>query len=327
MYMTAAKNPANVCQTCEPAQSTAAWTTTANGVSCGVGAYCDGGECTAGCEIGTTFYPTAASNPADACQVCTPSSTSTAWSSAMNGTSCGPHDVCNLGICAPGCFIMNTFYANATTNPGNQCQVCDATASTTTWSNAANLTSCQGNQYCVSGACEQGCNINGTTYAPGASDPASPCNVCAPRENPGQWTSPCTTCNIPLSTCTIDCTTPGSCNQGGNQITCPGGLSCVVDCSETSSCQNLTITSNGPLDVECSGAQSCLNTTIDCLGAGTCSVNCTGPQACQAGPGGPQEQGLVCGTGACVATCGMNNSFDIDCGESSSCANMGCAIP
>jgi hypothetical protein len=76
--------------------------------------------------------------------------------------------------------------------------------------------------------------------------------------------------------------------------------------------------------VQCSGTQSCLNATIECLGSDTCGVSCSGTQACESGFGGGMEQGLVCGTGACTATCTMGNTLSVDCGDSSSCMTGGC---
>jgi len=72
-----ALNPANSCQQCTPASSSTAYTQRADGTSCNPGQICSAGACAAGCFIGGVLYSAGDANPADACEVCTPA-TSTA---------------------------------------------------------------------------------------------------------------------------------------------------------------------------------------------------------------------------------------------------------
>ncbi|HEU4533060.1 MAG TPA: hypothetical protein VFS00_03045, partial [Polyangiaceae bacterium] len=80
LYAAGAANPANACERCDPAASTAAWTALAPGAACDAGKVCEAGACQAGCAIDGVFHAADAVNPADACQQCSPAASTTAWS-------------------------------------------------------------------------------------------------------------------------------------------------------------------------------------------------------------------------------------------------------
>jgi hypothetical protein len=77
-----------------------------DGTSCASGQVCSAGSCVADCFIAGTLYPSGVMNPANACQVCTPSSSTTAWSSVTDGTTCNDgnactkSDACQAGVCS-----------------------------------------------------------------------------------------------------------------------------------------------------------------------------------------------------------------------------------
>lgn len=74
-----ATHPSNPCQTCKPAASTSGWSNGPDGTSCGTGKICGAGVCQAGCYVGGTVHGVGAVNPANACQTCSPSHSTTAW--------------------------------------------------------------------------------------------------------------------------------------------------------------------------------------------------------------------------------------------------------
>ncbi|NOK35224.1 hypothetical protein HMI49_18650 [Corallococcus exercitus] len=79
-FLAGAVNAANACEVCAPATSAATWTPLADGASCGSGQLCSAGACSAQCLINGTFYSAGTPNPANACEVCTPATSTTTWS-------------------------------------------------------------------------------------------------------------------------------------------------------------------------------------------------------------------------------------------------------
>src|SRR5262249_14020684 len=67
-----AANPAQRCESCQPAIATAAFTPLPDGATCGGGKVCDNDACLAGCFVGGAFAAPNAPNPANACQSCQP---------------------------------------------------------------------------------------------------------------------------------------------------------------------------------------------------------------------------------------------------------------
>jgi MYXO-CTERM domain-containing protein len=185
LYAAGAVNPANACQVCTPTSSTSAWSTASNGTSCGTGEVCSAGACVADCFIGGVLFPAGTVNPANACQVCTPASSTTTWSNEPNGTSCAAGEVCSSGSCASDCFIGGVLIPAGTVNPANTCQVCTPATSTTTWSNEPNGMTCGPGMVCSGGTCftvpptvaltspSNGADVSGTvTVSATASPPA-----------------------------------------------------------------------------------------------------------------------------------------------------------
>ncbi|NPD25399.1 hypothetical protein [Corallococcus exiguus] len=75
-----AVNPANACEQCVPATSATTWTPLADGAACGSGQICSAGACSPKCLIDGTFYSEGTPNPANACEVCAPATSTTTWS-------------------------------------------------------------------------------------------------------------------------------------------------------------------------------------------------------------------------------------------------------
>jgi formylglycine-generating enzyme len=137
--------PSEVCQTCQPAVSTTAWSPLTEGTSCGTGQYCHSGVCLTGCWIGSTYYAADASNPDDGCQACKPATSTTSWTTTLaEGDSCATGQVCHNDTCQPGCWIGSTYYATDTVRPNGPCQACKPATSTTAWTSDAEACGCLG---------------------------------------------------------------------------------------------------------------------------------------------------------------------------------------
>ncbi len=214
-YATNAPDPTNACQSCQPGGMGGAtgWTTT-DGVnsSCPTNEVCSG-TCQSGCWIAGAFYAAGATTNSG-CEICTPSSSTTSWTTVPGTGTCTSGEVCNAGACVAGCFIAGAYYAaGATMNSG--CEVCTPATSTTSWTNAADGKTCGTGQVCGSGACGTQCDIGGTIVASGSTNPTDPCQSCQPGGAGGTsgWTS---TIGVNASCPTGDVCggSPASCESG-----------------------------------------------------------------------------------------------------------------
>ncbi|RKG83638.1 hypothetical protein D7W82_24655 [Corallococcus sp. CA049B] len=79
-FAAGAVNPANACEQCLPEMSATTWTLLVDGTTCGAGQLCSAGACGPKCLINGTFYDEGTPNPTNACEVCTPATSTTAWS-------------------------------------------------------------------------------------------------------------------------------------------------------------------------------------------------------------------------------------------------------
>jgi MYXO-CTERM domain-containing protein len=193
VYNSGTTNPSDSCEVCTPATSTTAWSDEPTGTSCNSGTeVCSAtGTCIDDCYIGTTLYPAGTVNSTNACQVCTPGTSISAWSNEPAGTTCNSGtEVCSAGACVDDCYIGTTLYAAGTVNSANACQVCTPATLTSNWSNEPTGTSCDsGKEVCSAGACIDDCYIAGTLYAAGTVDSANTCQVCTPATSISGWSN------------------------------------------------------------------------------------------------------------------------------------------
>jgi hypothetical protein len=76
-----ALDPANACAHCDPEISLNDWSPLPDGTACAVGQVCGAGACAAQCFIDGALVSAGTTNPANACEQCTPATSTTAWSS------------------------------------------------------------------------------------------------------------------------------------------------------------------------------------------------------------------------------------------------------
>jgi hypothetical protein len=89
----------NACQVCDPTMSTSSFTNVTDGTACGDGNVCAAGQCGIPCMIGSAYYNAGVTNPTNGCEVCDPTTSTTAWSNAADGATCSA-GVCCAGACA-----------------------------------------------------------------------------------------------------------------------------------------------------------------------------------------------------------------------------------
>jgi hypothetical protein len=240
--------------------------------------------------------------------------------------SCNGDGTCTFAVTAGNCLVGGVCYANATTNPANQCEQCTPVTSQTGWSPKSAGTACDDDHPCTSGdvcngasacvgtayscndslACTAdscngdgtcsfaiipgNCVINGACYAAGATNPANQCQSCAPSTSKTSWTAKFagTACNDGNA-----CTSNDVCNAGvcaGTAYSCDDGLLCTAD--------------------SCNGDGTCSHT----IAAGSCVIN----GACYAnGASNPTDSCQICNPAQ--ATTWSNQADGTTCNDSSAC--------
>jgi MYXO-CTERM domain-containing protein len=305
-------DPANDCNACDPAQSGTVYSPKPRGVACADDGQantldaCNGAStCThevAGqCNIGGEVLNAGATNPANPCQSCDPSSSVSTWTDRVAGFPCTSDgldctaDVCNAtGACehhlATGCLLNGACVAEGTTDPALECQACVPAQSTTAFTakprgvactddgQANTLDTCDGAGACAHVAGGQ-CSIQGVLFNAEAANPGNPCQVCDPATSVSAWTDRAD--GFPCTSDGLDCTSD-VCGVGG---VCEHRLftGCLVDGScveaggqnpanECTACIPATATntySSKVHGVACTDEGDA--TTLDqCNGSGTC---------------------------------------------------------
>ncbi|HEY3817732.1 MAG TPA: hypothetical protein VGL81_11200 [Polyangiaceae bacterium] len=87
------------------------------------------------------------------------------------------------------CVIAGTTYESGAADPGNSCQTCQPTVSTSAWSDAADGEACGSGETCKRGTCIAGCEIGAMYYAANAVNPSDACQSCQPGTSTTGWTN------------------------------------------------------------------------------------------------------------------------------------------
>ena len=188
-YAATSADPSDTCQSCQPGTSASAWSSVADGTACGNGQVCASGACGTQCDIGGTVCASGAVNSTNPCQSCQPGTSTTSWTAVATGTSCGVATICNGATCVPDCYVGGAIYTTGQSNPGNACESCQPTSSTTEFTAVASGTGCGAGEVCNEETCGAGCYIGGTVYSPGGTNPSNACQSCQPNTTATAWTS------------------------------------------------------------------------------------------------------------------------------------------
>jgi hypothetical protein len=326
-------NPSNACEVCDITRTRTAFSTN-DGAPCNDGQFCTRSDVCSGslCAGTATNFCSdgVACNGVETCN-------ETSDSCVAGGTTCMAGQVCNsttdmcVATCS-GCVVGGVCYAPSTTNPTNQCQICDPARSATAFSPNTGarcddglfctaIDTCNASAVCTGSArnCSDGVACSGTET----------CNEATDRCDPGTSTCPAgRSCDVPTDTCVISCAgcviggtcfPPGS-TSGGCLVCDPArsttawsnqadGTSCDdrLYCTIADRCVSGMCTGGGARGCAdayaCNGVETCNETTDTCDdGTSTCApgtfCNTTGapPGTCAA-----TCSGTICGT-ACVQT-------------------------
>jgi hypothetical protein len=265
-------NPNDSCQICDPAVSTTGWTDLPNGTSCGTAVICAFGTCSASCDIAGAIYPSAALNPANPCQSCQPSTSSSGWTNLPDATGCGTGKSCAQGVCGAQCVISGTAYPNGELDPTDACHLCNSSNSTTAWTFEPTGSTCAAGKVCVTGSCVADCFISNTNYPPGSANPNNPCQSCAPSVSTTDWSNAADGTN---------CYVTGTCAKGA--CTCLAGeVVCANQCVDTttssancSACAQACGLSDAGVQTACFASQCVVPTQMPSARAGLATA--TGP--------------------------------------------------
>src|SRR5262249_3563867 len=90
---------------CKPAYPQAGSSCSEDSQCCS-GLVCQSGACRPGCRIGGAYRASGAANPSNACQVCQPSSSTTSWTTAADGSACSDGNLCTrIDSCQNGLCV------------------------------------------------------------------------------------------------------------------------------------------------------------------------------------------------------------------------------
>lgn len=263
-----AVDTANACASCQPSLSTAAYSPRALGTACGAGQFCSGAQCMPGCFIDGAIVAADALDPTNNCASCQPLLSSTTYSPRAEASACGTGQFCAGNQCTAGCVINGSFVVEGAGDPLTPCLVCRSSVSTTTYSQRDDGVSCgAGARICVSGACFEGCLINGAPVAIDALNPSNACERCDPTLSTTAYTvaadgASCGAgllCN--LGQCNAQCFISGVFVDAGVQTT----NRCRV-CAPLANTQNYSAVAAGTSCTACNscdGLGNCVPTVLE----------------------------------------------------------------
>lgn len=318
---------------------------------CGPNQTCDenGNQCSCdGCLIDGNCVAVGTLDPTNTCQICQPSQSQTSYSPNFGApcgdgpSECSSQDTCNAqGECAtnhsaPGTlcgFMQNAAQCDAadTCNGSGDCVLrvardgdpCDDGLFCTQGDQCQGgqcvpgaARNCGANQTCVE-AIDQcrcnGCLIAGSCLAPGTINPANPCQICDPIQNPvGFVGNTGASCGTTANQCSAQdtCNAQGQCQPNHSPLgtpcgspalgqcdvadTCDGNGMCVARvAAENSPCEDGQFCSVGD---RCQAGQCVAGGARDCGPSGTCDEAVNG---CRLPNGSACETDAECSNSPC----------------------------
>jgi formylglycine-generating enzyme required for sulfatase activity len=266
-------HPANRCQLCDVMTSPSGYSPWGEGSTCSEpscaglvwtpSGECHSGECVAGatkscndglaCTTDSCAAPTGCSNalqtgyclvdgacyadgqvnPANACQVCSTSSSTTAWTNVADGSWCTP------GTCSGTLLILPKTCSNGTCTGLAAARSCNDGLACTDDSCAP--------AGCTNAIQAGNCAIGGACYVDGTLDPSNVCRSCVAVTSNTSWTAVADGTQCLPGSCDglASYTTPkecysGKCNSGGYTQSCSHSGSCypTTSCDPETGCQH-----------------------------------------------------------------------------------------
>jgi hypothetical protein len=272
----------------------------------------DGGT---GCTIGGVAYPCGALEPGNLCRSCQPTVSSSGWTAYADGQTCDAGAICGYGQCVAACDVGGVLVPPGVLDPSNACQACQPQASTSSFSSIADGTPCAGGKRCIAGACADGCQINGASYAAGALDLSNACHVCRPSTSTSAWSNAAdgTSCGqgqvCSLGACVTDCFIDGG-------YVTPGALDVNNLCRSCQPASAVADYTNLPDGTPCGGVGHCGAGACVCPSPGVlCSTACV------------DERTNAANCGACGTGCGRDAGLPDGGLAQSACFARACGLP
>ena len=297
-------NPANPCQKCSRTTSASAWSNN-DGALCDDGKFCTvGDKCNAGACAGSARECSdgIACNGEETCDednnLCT-----TGTGTCTGGQVCDVKSKQCVAACT-GCVIEGVCYGAGQVNPGNPCQACDTTASTTAWTNKGDGAACDDGKFCSKGdkcsagkcesttpTCDDGIACNGEETCDEDHDVCvAGATTCASNEicdvKAKQCVATCSGCVInkicyadgltdpanPCQACATTASTTAWTNKGDG-VACDDGRFCTKgDTCNAGKCESSTPTCDD--GIACNGQETCDEDHDVCVaGTTTCASN------------------------------------------------------
>jgi hypothetical protein len=343
-------NPTNECEACDAATNNTAFTTVTNGTSCN-----DGDACTTSdsCQTGVC-----AGTPRDCddANECTQDSCNAGTGACDNltapldGSSCTDDglsctsDLCNAGACehsiTGGCTIGGACIADGATNPLNTCEVCDAAADDTDWTNVISGTSCNDSLFCNE---NEVCDGAGSCGGGNAVDCSGLLDTCVLAASCDEGSNSCQVTSTAANGTACDdsnaCTVGDQCFFGactsGSTLDCDDSNTCTTDsCDAIAGCVNANVIDG----TGCDDGTVCTSSDVCTAGAcGGSAVNCDDSNQCTAdacdavtgcantnlADGTGCDDGTLC-TSTDVCTSGSCAGTTVDCDDSNTCTADSC---
>jgi hypothetical protein len=332
-------------------------TTLANGQPCKAGSDCASGNCVGGacCSANSCFIDGAcradgATNPNNACQQCTPATSTTAWSPKENGTTCNDGNACTqTDTCQAGkCTGSNPVVCKAQ----DQCHNAGTCDPSTGCSNPAkeNGAECDDGNVCTqTDTCQAGKCTGSNPVVCKAQDQchnAGTCNSSTGCSNPAKSNG--TSCDDGSKCTTNDTCQSGACT-GGAAVVCRAQDQChnAGTCDPSTGCSNPAKDNGATCDDgdKCTDNDTCQSGTCtagsavtcraqdQCHTAGTCSpsTGCSNPakdNGTTCDDGSKCTEGDTCQSGTCTGGTAVTCRAQDQCHNAGTCnPSTGCSNP
>lgn len=187
-----------------------------------VGSACTKQACVKGACQGTCTPGSTQCGGVGAQQVCDATGS---WKTTVT---CSSGQVCNGTACTAGCNIGGTYYAPDAADPGDSCESCQPSASTSAWTAIASSdgTSCGTGLVCDSGSCVAKCYIGSTFYASGDPNPTNACQNCDPATSTSAWHTTNRSGTDCKGVCVNEYSDTNNCGACGNVCNAATGAAC-----------------------------------------------------------------------------------------------------